>query len=176
MFQVQGCGTMTVMFNALPERPLPMKTWIKRTLVSALGAVALVGGLSGCARDHHGGWSDERVGEMRGKVIEKISDKLVLNDAQKQKLAVLADELLAQRKALKGDTTDPRAQMQALVQGDKFDRDTALSLLSAKTQAVQGQGPKVIAALADFYDSLNPEQQQKVRDRMAQRKGWWSRG
>jgi Spy/CpxP family protein refolding chaperone len=34
----------------------------------------------------------------------------------------------------------------------------------------------VIAALADFYDSLNPEQQQKVRDRMAQRKGWWSRG
>jgi Spy/CpxP family protein refolding chaperone len=41
---------------------------------------------------------------------------------------------------------------------------------------VQGQGPKVIAAMADFYDSLNPEQQQQVRERMAKRKGWWSRG
>ena len=154
-----------------------MKTWIQRTLITTLGAVALVAGLAGCARDHHaGGWSDESVTEMRGKVIEKISDKLTLNDAQKQKLGVLADEVLAQRKALKGDSTDPRAQMQALVKGDKFDRDTALSLLNAKTQAVQGQGPKVIAAMADFYDSLNPEQQQQVRERMAQRKGWWSRG
>ncbi len=154
-----------------------MKTWIKRTLISTLGAVALVGGLAGCARDHHaGGWSDERVAEMRGKVIDKISDKLVLNDAQKQKLGVLADEVLAQRKALKGDTTDPRAQLLALVKGDKFDRDTALALLNAKTQAVQGQGPKVVAAMANFFDSLNPEQQQQVRERMAQRKGWWSRG
>ena len=136
-----------------------MKTWIQRTLITTLGAVALVAGLAGCARDHHaGGWSDESVTEMRGKVIEKISDKLTLNDA------------------LKGDSTDPRAQMQALVKGDKFDRDTALSLLNAKTQAVQGQGPNVIAAMADFYDSLNPEQQQQVRERMAQRKGWWSRG
>lgn len=154
-----------------------MKPWIKRSLIGLTSLTVLLGGLSACGhRDHGRGWSDERVTEMRGKVIEKISDKLTLNDAQKQKLGVLADEVLAQRKALKGDSTDPRAQMQALVKGDKFDRDTALALLNAKTQAVQGQGPKVIAAMADFYDSLNPEQQQQVRERMAQRKGWWSRG
>jgi Spy/CpxP family protein refolding chaperone len=177
MFQAWRRGTMKALFNTLPERPLTMKPWIQRTLITTLGAVALAAGLSGCARDHHhGGWSDERVAEARGKVIEKISDKLVLNDAQKQKLAVLADEVLAQRKALKGDTTDPRAQLQALFKGDRFDRDTAQALLAAKTQAVQGQGPKVIDALANFYDSLNPGQQQQVRERMAQRKGWWSRG
>lgn len=153
-----------------------MKTWIKRTLVASLGAVALAVGLSGCGRDHHGGWSDERVTDMRGKVLERISDKLVLNAAQKQKLGVLADEMLAQRKAFKGDTADPRAAMQALVSGTTFDRDAAQTLLTQKTQAVQGQGPKVIAAMADFYDGLNAEQQQKVRDKMAQRKGWWDRG
>lgn len=177
MRRTGGRGTINAMFNHKPERHLTMKTWIKRTLISTLGAVALVGGLAGCARDHHaGGWGEERVTEMRGKVIEKVSDKLTLNEAQKQKLGVLADEVLAQRKALMGDATNPRAQLQALVKGDKFDRDTALSLLTAKTQAVQGQGPKVIAAMADFYDSLNAEQQQQVRERMAQRKGWWSRG
>lgn len=153
-----------------------MKTWIKRTLIASLGAVALAAGLSGCGRDHHGGWSEERITEMRGKAIEKVSNKLSLNEAQKQKLGVLADEMLAQRKAFKGDTTDPRAALQALVSGNTFDREGALTLLTQKTQAVQGQGPKVVAAMADFYDSLNAEQQQTVRDKMAQRKGWWGRG
>jgi hypothetical protein len=30
----------------------------------------------------------------------------------------------------------------------------------------------VIAALGDFYDSLQPAQQQKVRDMMQRRRGW----
>ena len=50
------------------------------------------------------------------------------------------------------------------------------TLLEQKTQVVQGNGPKMIAALADFYDSLNPEQQKQVRDRMERRKGWFDRG
>ena len=33
-----------------------------------------------------------------------------------------------------------------------------------------------VAAMADFYDSLNPEQQQKVRELMQRRKGWMARG
>ncbi len=158
------------------ESETEMQTWIKRSLISAVAAVVVVGGLSGCARDHRGGWSDERVAEMRAKAIDKVTDKLELNAAQKQKLEVLADEMLAQRKAFKGEGADPRAEVQALVQGERFDRDRALALLNQKTQAVQGQGPRVIAAMADFYDSLNPTQQQQVRERMAQRKGWWQRG
>lgn len=158
------------------ESETEMQTWIKRSLVSAVAALVVVGGVSGCARDHRAGWSDERVAEMRAKAIDKVTDKLELNPAQKQKLEVLADEMLAQRKALKGEGADPRAEVQALVQGERFDRDRALALLNQKTQAVQGQGPRVIAAMADFYDSLNPAQQQQVRERMAQRKGWWQRG
>ena len=29
--------------------------------------------------------------------------------------------------------------------------------------------------MADFYDSLNPEQQQKVRELMQRRRGWMGR-
>ncbi|MFN3494028.1 MAG: Spy/CpxP family protein refolding chaperone [Hydrogenophaga sp.] len=157
-----------------------MKTWIKRTLIGALGATVLVGGLTACGsrgdHRHSGGWSEERVTEMRGRAIEKVSEKLELNEVQKQKLAVLADEMLAQRKALRGGMDNPRAEMKNLIAGEKFDRSRAQSLLDEKTAAVQMGGPRVIAAMADFYDSLTPAQQTQVREKMEKRQGWWKRG
>lgn len=171
---------MTVMFNPSSNKETVVKTWIKRTLYGALGATLIVGGLTACGsrgeHRHGGGWSEERITEMRGKAIEKVSEKLELNEAQKQKLGVLADEMLAQRKALRGDTANPRAEMQALIAGDKFDRARAQTLLEQKTQAVQAGGPRVIAAMADFYDSLTPAQQAQVREKMEKRRGWWKRG
>lgn len=155
-----------------------MKPWIRKTLFGLAGATLLVGGLTACgSRGHHerGAMSEERVVEMRGKAIERITSKLDLNDAQQQKLGVLADELIVQRKAMRGDSADPRAEMKALVAGDKFDRTRAQALLEQKTQVVQAGGPKVIAALADFYDSLNPEQQKQVRERLEKRHRWWGR-
>ncbi len=154
-----------------------MKTWFKRTLVGALGATLLVGGLTACGgRGHGGDWSAERVGEVRAKVVDKISSKLVLNTEQKQKLGRLADEMIASRTAFKGKDADPRAELKAVIAGDKFDRTRAQALLDQKTQVFQGNGPKMIAALADFYDSLDAAQQKQVRDRMAQHGGWWGRG
>jgi Spy/CpxP family protein refolding chaperone len=156
-----------------------MKPWIKKTLIGFAGATILLGGLTACGhRGAHerGPMSEERVVEMRGKVIERVSDKLELNEVQKQKLGVLADEMIAQRKALRGDSANPRAEMAALVAGEKFDRARAQTLLAQKTEVVQAGGPKVIAAMADFYDSLNPAQQAQVRERMAKRGGWWGRG
>ena len=152
-----------------------MKTWIKRTLAGIFGASLLIGGLSACSRGHHAEWSPERVTEMRGKVIERVSSNLDLNDAQKQKLGVLADEMLASRTALRGKDADPRTEMKAMVAGAKFDRSRAQTMLEQKTQVVQGNGPKLITAMAEFYDSLSPEQQTKVRERLEHR-GWWGRG
>lgn len=157
-----------------------MKPWIKKSLIGLAGATVLLGGLTACGargEHHRGGWSEERVSEVRGKVVDKISSKLDLNEAQKQKLGVLADEIIAQRKAFKGNNPDPRAEFKALIAGNTFDRAGAQALLDQKTQAIQGSAPKVIAALADFYDSLNPEQQKQVRERLEQgRQGWWRRG
>ena len=152
-----------------------MKTWIKRTLVGVFGVSILIGGLSACSRGHDAQWSPERVTEMRGKVIERVSSKLELNDAQKQKLGVLADEMLASRTALRGKDADPRTEMKAMIAGAKFDRSRAQVMLDQKTQVVQSNGPKLITAMAEFYDSLNPEQQKKVRERLENR-SWWSRG
>jgi len=156
-----------------------MKTWIKRSLIGLTAATVILGGLSACGSrgDHARGWSEDRVTEMRGKVIDKVSSKLELNAEQKQKLGVLADEMIASRKAFRGNTTDPRAELKALVAGDKFDRTQAQALLDQKMQVMQGNGPKMLGAFGDFYDSLNPEQQKQVRERMDKRgHGWWGRG
>jgi periplasmic protein CpxP/Spy len=169
-------GTLKALFNnSLSKGNLPMKTWIKRTLVGIFGASILIGGLTACSRGHHAEWSPERVTEMRGKVIERVSSKLELNEAQRQKLGVLADEMIASRTAFRGKEADPRAEIKAMISGAKFDRSRAQTMLEQKTQVVQGNGPKLIAAMADFYDSLNPEQQKQVRDRLEHR-GWWGRG
>ena len=75
-----------------------------------------------------------------------------------------------------GQTKDPRAEMKALVAGTKFDAARAQALVTEKTTVLQTKSPEVIAALADFYDSLNPAQQQKVRDFMEGRGHWFHRG
>jgi len=156
-----------------------MKTWIKRTLYGLFGATLVVGGLSGCGhrQDSHG-WrmNAEESEKMRGKMVERVSSKLDLNADQRQRLTVLGEKLHAQRTALVGQTFSPRAEMQALVAGEKFDKARAQALVAEKTAALQSGSPAVVSAMADFYDSLNAAQQQKVRDFMQRGHGCWHRG
>ena len=148
-----------------------MRTWIRRTFIGIFGAAALFGTLAACS--HHGprhGWqamSDEDAAKLKTRLVEKAGSKLDLDEAQKGKLGVLADKLREQRNAFVGDTRDPRAELSGLMAGATFDRAKAQALVQAKTGAVQSKSPEVIAAMADFYDSLKPEQQAKVREFLA---------
>jgi len=158
-----------------------MKPWIKRTLYGLFGASILVGGLSACGHHRHDygmgmGMSESERTEFRGKMVDRVASKLDLNAEQKQRLGVLADKLQEQRSALVGKTSDPRAEIQALVAGEKFDRTRAQTLVTEKTAALNSKSPEVIAAMADFFDSLTPAQQVKVREAMQGRHGWWRRG
>jgi Spy/CpxP family protein refolding chaperone len=111
---------------------------------------------------------------MKTKIVNRAASKLSLDEAQKAKLGVLADRLREQRNALVGTTTDPRTELAALMTGPQFDRSKASALIEGKVTAVTAQSPAVVAALADFYDSLRPEQQARVREFMASRgrHGW----
>lgn len=157
-----------------------MRPWIKRSLYGLFGATIILGGVTACGHRHDShGWqmSAEDQAKFRSKVLDRVASKLDLNEDQKKRLGVLADKLHEQRLALAGKTTDPRAEIQALVAGDKFDKARAQTLITEKTAALNAKSPEVVAAMADFYDSLKPEQQAKVRDFMQQRRhGWWHRG
>jgi Spy/CpxP family protein refolding chaperone len=161
-----------------PLQGAAMKSWTQRTLLGLFGAFITFGALTGCShyRDHAGwGGTAEEQAQRRAKMVDRIAGRLDLNEAQKAKLADLAAKLQAQRAALAGQG-DPREQFRALVAGDKFDRAGAQALMSKTAAAIEARSPEVIAALADFYDSLNAQQQAKVREFMQHRRGWWHRG
>ena len=156
-----------------------MKRWIKRSLFAVFGVSVLVAGLSACGHRHHefgAQLSAEEYSQKREKMVNKAASKLDLNDDQKKRLAMLGDKLHEQRTALIGQTKDPRAEMKALVAGATFDKTRAQTLVTEKTAALQTKSPEVIAAMADFYDSLSAAQQQKVRDYMEGRGHWFRRG
>jgi periplasmic protein CpxP/Spy len=152
---------------------------LKRTLIGIFGATLLVGGLSACGSRHHefgSAMSAEQYTQKRDKMVGRVADKLELNDDQKKRLATLGDKIYEQRTAFIGQTKHPRDELKALVAGDKFDAARAQTLINDKTTAVQTKSPEVIAAMADFYNSLNPKQQQRVRDYMDGRGRWFDLG
>jgi Spy/CpxP family protein refolding chaperone len=149
-----------------------MRTWIRRTLIGIFGAAALFGTFAAFSHHahHRHGWSamsEEDTAKLKARLVDKAGRKLDLDEAQKVKLGTLADKLREQRNAFVGETRDPRAELSGLMAGATFDRAKAQALVQAKTGAVQAKSPEVIAAMADFYDSLKPEQQAKVREFLA---------
>lgn len=158
-----------------------MRLWLKRTFIGIFGVSLLAGGMAACSshQRHYGYFgdrtSDAERAEKRARMVEKVSRKLDLDAAQKAKLAVLGDTLETQRKAMKASGGEPHAGLKAVLAGPRFDREKAQSLANAKTDAMRTASPAVIGAAADFYDSLRPEQQQKVReafDRFGHHRGW----
>lgn len=140
----------------------------------------------------HGQHSEADMLKRRDKMVERATSELSLDAAQKAKLVTLMDTMHAKRAAMMashgaaqpgagaasgphgmkgreghggqgGPGMMPRAEMQALIKGEKFDRAGAQALVDQKAGAMRAAAPEVITAMGDFYDSLKPEQQAKVR-------------
>jgi Spy/CpxP family protein refolding chaperone len=148
------------------------KPWVRRSIIGVLGLASLgaVASMSGCGtgmmhRDH-GPVSEVDAAKWRDRMLDRAAKELALDDAQKSRLAKVADVMHAQRKAVMGDAP-PREAVKTFVAGDHFDRQGAQSFVNARTDAMRNASPELIAAFGDFYDSLKPEQQQKVRDFLA---------
>jgi Spy/CpxP family protein refolding chaperone len=157
-----------------------MRPWIKRTLFGLFGATVALGGLTACGHryghERFANMSVEEQAEFRQRAVDKVASRLELNAEQKARLDALAVKLQQQRAAFRGGN-DPRAQVRSLVAGDKFDRARAQALVGEKVAAVNAGSPEVIAAFGDFYDSLSPAQQARVREALERgRHGWWRRG
>ena len=161
-----------------------MTPWIKQSLVGLCGA-ALIAAAASVVADSDGGhrgegahgcnagWmhDDQARAEHRAKRVERISTEIGLNDEQKQKLSAFFEKLSEQRKAMMGDRKDRHEKIQSLIEGTSFDRERAQALLNEKAARLQSNGPELITAAADLFDSLNAEQQQKVRAFLERRHG-----
>jgi Spy/CpxP family protein refolding chaperone len=141
--------------NIQPERNI-MK--IALVLISFLAIGALVFG--GCA--HRYKTPEQRADHF----TQKITKKLDLNDEQKARLNTLKDEIFTVRKEMQGNREMTRNIVRNLLNAPKLDQDKAVAIVNGHVKDINVQAPRVIAALGGFWDSLNPEQQAKVREKM----------
>ncbi|MEX8511175.1 MAG: Spy/CpxP family protein refolding chaperone [Leptothrix ochracea] len=120
----------------------------------------------GMTMGHHGSGGDEQArNKHQERMIERVSDALVLDANQKQRLTVLGQKWHAFQEAERASShdKDPRQAMLGLLAGDHLDQKGAQAWVEQRTQTLRSQSPELIKAAADFFDSLRPEQQQKVR-------------
>ncbi|NOX26900.1 MAG: periplasmic heavy metal sensor [Gammaproteobacteria bacterium] len=112
-----------------------------------------------------GGW--KKGGNCHnGHVAKRISNKLDLNESQAAELDELMVEFKEFRQAMFKGKKEAKSELAELLNAPQFDREKALALMVSKAQnkagVVESQAPDLIDAIAEFTDSLNPEQRAKA--------------
>ncbi len=133
-----------------------------RYIVAILSAVGIAVAVAACGHHvrHHG------PGDYAVRHIEKLGKELNLNEAQTAKLNAVTETLRKNRETLRGKHDETRKAALALLDQSKLDRQRATNLVQQTARDINERAPEMIAAMGDFYDSLTPPQQQKLREEL----------
>lgn len=138
-----------------------------RYFLTVVGAVAVAASVGACGHyaRHHG------PGDYAVRHIEKLGKELDLNDAQTAKLNAVTETLVKGRETMRSRHDTKHKELMALFDQPTLDQQRALGLVQQTTREIDNQAPEMIAAIGEFYDSLTPPQQQKLREEMKERMG-----
>ena len=100
------------------------------------------------------------------RITQSSTKKLDLNETQKASLNTLKEELLSTRQAMKSNREADFSILQELLSQSRFDQERANTAMDSHIQEISSRAPGVISAVADFWDSLNPEQQATVKTKI----------
>ena len=130
-----------------------------KIIIAVISGLVLISGIAACS--HH------RNPQARAEyAVEKISSKLELNDAQTIQLVKLKNEIMNVRQSMQSDRNSMFTEIDELPSQSTLDQPRVLQLLQSKIDTVNNKAPQIITAFAEFYDSLNPEQQLKIREKI----------
>lgn len=96
------------------------------------------------------------------RLIIRLSDVLVLDNNQRDLLTQLLDELFTLRAEVHKERSGRKNELVALLDEPRFDRQRAMALVREKTRAIDERAAEIVMALAEFSDSLEPEQRKKL--------------
>jgi Spy/CpxP family protein refolding chaperone len=137
-------------------------------IIASVGGIALVSTLAIAGP----GFKDRGPGMFGEWMIERMTDRLELNEAQVANLNTVKDTIMDARKKMRENHKDKQAELLALLEQPTLDQDKAMAMLTERGDAMKAEAPKVIAAVAGFYDSLTPEQQQTLRETIKEKMEW----
>ncbi len=98
-------------------------------------------------------------------MLEKITDELTLNDAQSIKLEALKNTLLDTYQEVKQNRASVHQEIEALISQPTLNQTQLLELVTQKTTRINDKAPVVISAIANFYDSLDSQQQATILEK-----------
>ena len=134
----------------------------KKTVIAALVAIGIAAG-SGVALAERG--------DRGERMLERVAERLELDDNQRAALETLSGEIRETRELMRGGDGDVREELQGLLVADTLDQGAALALIQARTAAMDAQAPELVAAAAVFLDGLDAEQKAEVTEFLDKRGG-----
>ncbi len=146
---------------------------LKKIAIVSIVSIGLVGAGSAVVFAK-GGW--HKGGDCHQSYLsKKIGKKLDLNDDQSTQLENLMTEFRDFRQSMFEDKDQMRNEIAAIVSASEFDRDQALALMVGKAQdkanLIAQEAPQLVDAMADFSDSLEPEQRAELAELVEKRLG-----
>ena len=136
-----------------------------RYVLAIVGAVGIAVTVAACG--HHARYHGPEDYAVRH--IERLGKKLNLDEAQTARLNAVSETLRKSREAVRSRHEETRKAALALLDQPKLDRQRATNLVQQTVRDINERTPEMIAALGEFYDSLTPPQQQKLRAEMKER-------
>ena len=115
------------------------------------GAMAMAGG------------GNSKLGD---RMVNRITERLDLNEQQISTLQSLQAEIRETRELMRGDSSADIQNLKDIVTAETFDQGAALEMITARTTALQAQGPVLVSATAMFLDGLSSEQKQILNEQM----------
>lgn len=104
----------------------------------------------------------KRNGDHSDWMLDRVTDRLELNEGQVASLSTLRDELMETRALMRGDEQDFPETIKALVNAESFDQEAALSMINDRVDALRSNAPELVNAAAVFFDGLSAEQKADV--------------
>jgi len=108
-----------------------------------------------------GGLGPDAHGRRGGRLQARARAFLDLSDSQAELLERLVDQLGTARRAVKALARGP--EVARLIESDNFRREEAQELFDGQVEALRATGPALLAAVGDFFDALDFDQQQMLR-------------
>jgi len=142
-----------------------MKTTKRVQLLLAVGGLLLLGTgfATGCHRGpggHHG--DPAKVAAFVTDRVDDALDDLDATPAQREKIDVVKDRLLAEGAKLHGDREALHAELLAAWKAENVDRARLHAIVDERIEALRAFAHAAVDGAAEAHDVLTPEQRAKV--------------
>lgn len=141
-----------------------------RHFLLPLGVIAALG-LSGCFRSHGHDGSPERVEKFMTYIEEEVAEDLELREEQRPGYDAFTARIKDQVRRMADTWRDTKPELRTAIEAEQPDIDRVAELFKASLRGrpTPAEVDSLIDAGAAFYKTLDPEQQEQVREHLARK-------